>query len=72
MGDPHKRVDDRDDESKRPVIVMGFLCEACAEGLGLERDAPLTEARCRECSKVKLCVTTWQPAQAAEPSPPPS
>jgi hypothetical protein len=52
---------------------MSFLCEACAEGLGLETDAPLTEAHWRECGKVKLCLTTWQPAPeqsapAAEPS----
>ena len=62
MGDPHKGVDDRDDETKRSVIVMGFLCEACAKGLGLETDAPLTEARCRECGRVKLCVMHQGPA----------
>jgi hypothetical protein len=49
------------------VIVVTFLCEACAEGRGLEADGPLTTAVCADCAKRKACLMTYQPAQAAPP-----
>jgi hypothetical protein len=55
------------------VIVLTLLCEACAEGRGLEADAPLTLTVCADCAKRKACLTTYRPSKATPPheAPPP-
>jgi len=60
------------DKMDAKVLGVSFLCEACAEGLGLETDAELTQARCRECGQVKACLATVKPRDPGEePSPAP-
>lgn len=49
------------------VLGVSFLCEAGAEGLGLETDAELTQARCRECGQVKACLATVKPRDPGDP-----